>query len=456
MSQSRILLEVGTNELEIVEFYIDEPDGYRGYYGINVSKVIEISRSQPVTAMPQMRHPSVLGAFPFRGGRIVPLIDVSKFLDKGGITSKDPRVIVTEFNKAQMAFLVSGVTRIHRISWKQVEAPSPFLLKMSRGSITAVVRLEGHMLFLLDVEAIVAAMDPTLSVRMDEQRNTPPPTHKYHIIHADDSANIRRLVFDELEKEGRFDISQATDGEEAWKMLQQCKAEAEEKGVPVTDIVRGLSAILKCPIWMVLLCVATSRKIPYLRLSPSRCFLLSFPNLWPGNARVSEQMHSLPSRIYRQSATRCMPSFRHHRQRIRDEETGMGIALYGAIHAHILQKRRRIPVLRVHSRSHGRMSDVILRNVQSGKQSFIIATGLLPAFVCQSQSVRQSCIGQGKGGRSRNSSGHIGHAIVNNALLHKDGIVKRCGTGTLYTATLINGDIHDDGALLHLAATCCG
>ncbi|HJB64900.1 MAG TPA: chemotaxis protein [Candidatus Mailhella merdavium] len=247
MSQSRILLEVGTNELEIVEFYIDEPDGYRGYYGINVSKVIEISRSQPVTAMPQMRHPSVLGAFPFRGGRIVPLIDVSKFLDKGGITSKDPRVIVTEFNKAQMAFLVSGVTRIHRISWKQVEAPSPFLLKMSRGSITAVVRLEGHMLFLLDVEAIVAAMDPSLSVRMDEERKTPPPARKYHIIHADDSANIRRLVFDELEKEGRFDISQATDGEEAWKMLQQCKAEAEEKGVPVTDIVQGVISDIEMP-----------------------------------------------------------------------------------------------------------------------------------------------------------------------------------------------------------------
>ena len=37
MSQTGILLEAGTNELEIVEFYIDEPNGYRGYYGINVS-----------------------------------------------------------------------------------------------------------------------------------------------------------------------------------------------------------------------------------------------------------------------------------------------------------------------------------------------------------------------------------------------------------------------------------
>ena len=95
MSQSQILLEVGTNELELVEFYIDEADGYRGFYGINVSKVVEISRSQPITAMPQMPHPSVLGAFPFRDGRIVPLIDISKFLNKGGVVSEYPRIIIT-------------------------------------------------------------------------------------------------------------------------------------------------------------------------------------------------------------------------------------------------------------------------------------------------------------------------------------------------------------------------
>ena len=46
MSQTNILLEAGTNELEIVEFFLDEPgdDGkpYRGYYGVNVAKVLEI------------------------------------------------------------------------------------------------------------------------------------------------------------------------------------------------------------------------------------------------------------------------------------------------------------------------------------------------------------------------------------------------------------------------------
>ncbi len=247
MSQSQILLEVGTNELELVEFYIDEADGYRGFYGINVSKVVEISRSQPITAMPQMPHPSVLGAFPFRDGRIVPLIDISKFLNKGGVVSEDPRIIITEFNKTHTAFLVSGVTRIHRISWKQVEAPTPLLLEISGGSITAVVRLEGRGVFVLDAEAIVAAMNPALSVKMDENRMEALPDRKYHILHADDSVSIRRLVADLLKKEGRFDVTQANDGEEAWNLLLRYKQQAEDNNIPISNLVQGIITDIEMP-----------------------------------------------------------------------------------------------------------------------------------------------------------------------------------------------------------------
>ena len=247
MSQSQILLEVGTNELELVEFYIDEADGYRGFYGINVSKVVEISRSQPITAMPQMPHPSVLGAFPFRDGRIVPLIDISKFLNKGGVASEDPRIIITEFNKTHTALLVSGVTRIHRISWKQVEAPTPLLLEISGGSITAVVRLEGRVVFVLDAEAIVAAMNPALSVKMDENRMEALPDRKYHILHADDSVSIRRLVADLLKKEGRFDVTQANDGEEAWNLLLRYKQQAEDNNIPISNLVQGIITDIEMP-----------------------------------------------------------------------------------------------------------------------------------------------------------------------------------------------------------------
>lgn len=247
MALSNILLEAGTNELEIVEFFIDEPGDYRGYYGINVSKVVEISRSQRITAMPEKHHPAILGAFPFRSGRIVPVIDVSKYLDKGEIQSDDPRIIITEFNKTQTAFLVSGVTRIHRISWKQVEAPSSFLIEMSRGSITAIVRLEERVVFLLDVEAIVATMNPAMSVKMDRSRPEIIQEQKFHIIHADDSISIRKLVYDELVREGRFEVTQVTDGEEAWNILRRYKKMAEEKNVKITDLIQGVISDIEMP-----------------------------------------------------------------------------------------------------------------------------------------------------------------------------------------------------------------
>ena len=54
---SEILLESGTNEIEIMEFTVAG-----NLYGINVAKVDEIMLSQPVKAMPHT-HPAVEGIF---------------------------------------------------------------------------------------------------------------------------------------------------------------------------------------------------------------------------------------------------------------------------------------------------------------------------------------------------------------------------------------------------------
>ena len=55
--KSGILLETGTNEIEIMEFTIDE-----NLYGINVAKVREIMISAPVKPMPHT-HRAVEGIF---------------------------------------------------------------------------------------------------------------------------------------------------------------------------------------------------------------------------------------------------------------------------------------------------------------------------------------------------------------------------------------------------------
>ena len=107
MAQTNILLEAGTNELEIVEFFLDEavPEGepsgresYKGYYGVNVAKVLEIIRLPKITALPEVSHPSVLGAFNLRN-HIIPLVDLSVWLAKERVELESPKVIVTELDR---------------------------------------------------------------------------------------------------------------------------------------------------------------------------------------------------------------------------------------------------------------------------------------------------------------------------------------------------------------------
>ncbi|MDR2727391.1 MAG: chemotaxis protein CheW, partial [Deltaproteobacteria bacterium] len=160
MAQTHILLESGGNELEIIEFYIEEqlPDDkrYCGYYAMNVAKVLEIIRMPEVTSVPSKHDKAVLGTFNLRG-RVLPLVDLALWLGKAVAPNEAPKVIVSEFSGVVTAFLVSGVTRIHRITWNQVEPPGQHVQSYSRDSITGVVRIEEHILFILDMEKIVAS-----------------------------------------------------------------------------------------------------------------------------------------------------------------------------------------------------------------------------------------------------------------------------------------------------------
>lgn len=272
MSQTNILLEAGTNELEIVEFYIDEP-GYRGHYGVNVAKVLEIIRLQPATAMPQMRHPSVMGAFPHRDGKIVPMVNLAVYLGKESELTEDAKIIVTEFNNIMTGFMVSGVNRIHRLSWNEVEEPGAFLQNMSHSSITGVVRLEERVVFLLDMENIVAELDPALSIRLGKLPDEEDGMHNvYTVLHADDSGNIRALVKRLMEESGRFRVIQTVSGEDAWGVLTQMKKTHEETGKPLEEMLQAVISDIEMPRMDGLTLCRKIKEDPELRYLPVALF----------------------------------------------------------------------------------------------------------------------------------------------------------------------------------------
>lgn len=251
MAETNILLESGTNELEIVEFYLDEnrPSGkYRGYYGINVAKVLEILQLPQLTDMPEVSHPAVLGAFTLRD-EIIPLIDLAGWLGKKRVEEEAPKVIVTEFNRTKSAFLVSGVTRIHRINWNEVEAPTGYVSSLTVNSITGVVKFTDRIIFILDMEKICADLnpdatpiqEPTEDVTRDIQ------DHRYKALVVDDSTMARKMIAKILEKAG-FTITTAENGQQAWQILQADLRKSRESGNPLQDYVDIVVSDIEMPI----------------------------------------------------------------------------------------------------------------------------------------------------------------------------------------------------------------
>ena len=250
-NMTNILLEAGTNELEIVEFYLDEESGsdaasYRGHYGVNVAKVLEIIRMPKVTELPEVQHAAVLGAFNLRS-KIIPLVDLALWLEKKTIQSHEPKTIVTEFNAVTTAFMVSGVNRIHRISWEEVEPPNPYVAKASKDTVIGVVKLEGRIVFLLDLERIVSNLNPALGLRLDDLGEDYDRSTRYRALVADDSALIREMLKDLLEK-ANFDVEVVFNGKEAWDRLLVLKAKAGEEKCKVTDYVQVMVSDIEMPV----------------------------------------------------------------------------------------------------------------------------------------------------------------------------------------------------------------
>ncbi|MNX85712.1 Chemotaxis protein CheV [compost metagenome] len=219
--KGEILLDAGTNELEVVEFMLHSPTasdaGAMGYFGINVAKVKEIVTMPDPLEIP-MTHPAVAGAMSLRG-QVITLIDLAKWLGLPSTITKKTRVIVTEFNGAVTGFIVSSVSRIHRISWSQVVPPPSTASMGMSDSLTAVVKLDERVLLLLDFEAILAELNPniSLSARAGSIKSAAQREGRLILV-AEDSGAIRRIIVNSLKTAG-YEVVACENGEEAWTWL---------------------------------------------------------------------------------------------------------------------------------------------------------------------------------------------------------------------------------------------
>lgn len=196
MNDSSILLESGTNELEIVEFGVSQ-----NKFAINVMKVKEILNPVPVVAIPHA-HPFVEGIMELRG-EVLPVINVAAAL--GLQQSANPELdkfIVAEFNQQKTVFHVHTVSQIHRISWTQIEKPSD-MYQGQESQIIGVIKLEGEMVLFLDFEKILHEINPDSGIKMSEVKKLGPRERSMkRIVIAEDSSMLRKMLHDTLSEAG--------------------------------------------------------------------------------------------------------------------------------------------------------------------------------------------------------------------------------------------------------------
>ena len=215
---NKILLENGTNEVEILEFTLG---GHS--YGINVAKVTEIINYQPVTPIPNA-HPSIEGIFMPRD-KMITAIDLKNCLQLG-VAQSEGLFIVTNFNKLDIAFHVDSVIGIHRLSWTDILTPDASVV--SDSSALGIIKISGKLIVVLDFEKVVADINPDSGLRTQQLMALGERDRKdVPILIAEDSALLNKLIVETLNRAGYHNLIRTKNGKEAYDVIQEALVAGE-------------------------------------------------------------------------------------------------------------------------------------------------------------------------------------------------------------------------------------
>lgn len=216
----------GSNQMEILLFSL----GTRETFGINVFKVREVGRTPHITKTPNMPH-GVEGLISLRGN-VIPVLSLASYLDlEEPPADLGKTMMVAEYSKRTLGFLVDEVDRIIRVDWEKVKAPES-ILNANQGLITAVIELDsGNLVSILDVEQILAnAFGEAIIVDIAPAQ----VRENVSVFFVDDSIVARKKISEVLDKLG-VRHKHATNGAEAWTRLQAIASHVQQVGGAIRD-----------------------------------------------------------------------------------------------------------------------------------------------------------------------------------------------------------------------------
>lgn len=216
---------VGSNRMEILLFTL----GSGEIFGINVFKVREVCDTPFVTRTPNTPH-GVEGLISLRGN-VIPVLCLASILGIDGTKDSTATMMVTEYSKRTLGFLVESVDSIVQVDWERVRTADN-TGGGAQGLITALTELpDGKLVSILDVETVLsltfgdAVIGPITPIN---------DGHELNVFFVDDSGVARRKIAEVLDKLG-VRHKHAINGAEAWQRLESMANQAQLIGRKVSD-----------------------------------------------------------------------------------------------------------------------------------------------------------------------------------------------------------------------------
>ena len=223
-----ILLESGTNELELLEFTVGDQ-----LFGVNVAKVTEIMKYQAVTKIPAS-DPSFEGIFSPRD-KVISVIDLHKVLKKDISEGVEGIFVICHFNKLDVAFHVTSIQGICRISWEDIDKPPEISNSGTSTLSTGIAKIDGHIVLILDFEKIVSDLNTTAVLDTTGIEKTETSINK-HIVIAEDSIFLNNMIVKSLADAGYIKVSHFENGKDAWEFISNLPDAAESISCVISDI----------------------------------------------------------------------------------------------------------------------------------------------------------------------------------------------------------------------------
>jgi two-component system chemotaxis response regulator CheV len=217
----------GSNRMEILLFSL----GTHETFGINVFKVREVSKTPTITKAPNMPG-GVEGLISLRGN-VIPVVSLSKVMHlTDAPAALGGSMMVTEYSKRTLGFLVHGVDRIIRVEWDKVRAPESVVSPGTHGYITAITELpDGKLVSIVDVEQIMAN---TFGESIIGQIERIDAGDEYNVFFVDDSAVARKKIAEVFDKLG-VKHKHALNGLEAWTRLSGMASHCQQLNRSLRD-----------------------------------------------------------------------------------------------------------------------------------------------------------------------------------------------------------------------------